>query len=174
MRGLWCGEGGPSLPHPPGPTHHRVRRSTAVGRLGLRRAGPLALRPAGEVALRPARDRQRARRDVAAYDGPATGRGAVADLDRRDEGVVGAGAGVTADAGAVLGDPVVVGEDRARPDVGLLADLRVADVGQVRHLGALADLGVLGLHEGADLALRAQHGAGAQVGERSDAWPGRR
>ena len=83
-------------------------------------------------------------------------------------------AGQPADARAVLGDPVVVGEDRAGPDVGLLADLGVADVGQVRHLGAVADLGVLGLHEGADLAARRPawcRGAGRRTVRR---WPGRR
>ena len=61
-------------------------------------------------------------------------------VDRRDERVVGAGLGVPADRGAVLLDAVVVGEDRAGADVGALADLGVADVGQVRHLGAVADL----------------------------------
>ena len=52
--------------------------------------GALALHPAGQVALRAARDGQRSRRHVAAYDGAAAGRGAVADLDRGDERVVGA------------------------------------------------------------------------------------
>ena len=65
-------------------------------------------------------------------------------------------------------DAVVVGEDRARADVGALADLGVADVGEVRHLGAVADLGVLGLDERADLAAGAQLGPGPQVGERPD------
>ena len=69
---------------------------------------------------------------------------------------------------AVLGDAVVVGEDRAGPDVGALTDLGVADVAEVGHLGALADLRVLGLHEGADLAAGPEPGAGPQVGERAD------
>ena len=42
------------------------------------------------------------------------------------------------------------------PMLVLLADTRVADVGQVWHLGPVGDAGVLDLHERADLALRAE------------------
>src|SRR5690606_12681686 len=113
-------------------------------------------------------DRQRAGRHVAADHGARAGAGPVTDLDRGDEGVVGGGLGVSADPGAVLRHAVVVGEDRARADVGALADLGVADVGQVGHLGAVTDLGVLGLHERADLAVGAEPGAGPQVGIGAD------
>ena len=58
------------------------------------------------------------------------------------------------DRGGVLADPVVVGEDRARADVGCPRRCRVAAVGEVRHLRALADDRVLRLHEGPDLAPR--------------------
>ena len=178
--GSFGGAGQKSDPHP---GHHQPR-GHCLGRLllftrrsrglGLRRAGPLRLRPALEVALRGAADGQRAGRHVAAYDGAAGGARAVADLDRCDEGVVGAGLGVAPDDGAVLGHAVVVGEDRAGPDVGALADLGVADVGQVRHLGAVADRGVLGLDERADLALHPELRAGPEVGERPDRGAGRR
>src|SRR5690606_16454875 len=70
--------------------------------------------------------------------------------------------------GAVLVHTVVVHGHRRGTDVGVLADGRVADVGEVRDLAALADLGVLRLDERADLALAPQPGAGPQVGERSD------
>lgn len=40
------------------------------------------------------------------------------------------------------------------------ADVGVADVGQVRHLGAGADGGVLDLDERAQLAVGAQRGSG--------------
>ena len=161
---------GSSLPHSRRPAHHQVQRVGAAPRPPPRPAGAgaPALRPACEIALRAARDRQCPWRHVAPDHGAAAGRGTVADVDRGHEGVVGAGAGQPADAGAVLGDPVVVGEDRAGADVGPVADLGVADVGQVRHLGAVADGGVLGLHEGADLAEGAQHGPRSQVGERPD------
>ena len=72
-----------------------------------------------------------------------------------------------ADLGAVLVAAVVVGGDRAGADVRAGADLGVADVGEVRHLGALADLGVLHLDERADLARRrrgACPGAGTRTG----------
>src|SRR4051794_37018730 len=98
-------------------TRPRLRATPSVGR-----------RPALDVALRAAAHRERARWDVTAYDGAATGAGAVADGHRRDEGVVGAGLRLPADHRAVLLDAVVVGEDRPGADVGALADLRVADV----------------------------------------------
>ena len=63
---------------------------------------------------------------------------------------------------------VVVDEDAGCADVAVLADVGVTDVGQVRHLGAGADGGVLGLDERAELAVGAQYRAGPQVGERAD------
>ena len=74
-----------------------------------------------------------------------------------------------ADRRAVLVDAVVVGGDRGGAEVRALADVGVADVGEVRDLGARADVGVLDLDERADLRALAQDGAGAQVGERADA-----
>ena len=97
---------------------------------------------------------------------------AVPDVHRGDEGVVARRTRVPADDGAVLLDAVVVGEHRAGADVAPLADLRVPDVRQVRHLGAVADLRVLGLHEAADLAVGTELGAGTEVGERADVGPG--
>src|SRR6266540_684191 len=55
---------------------------------------------------------------------------------RSDEGAV------THD-GAVLVLAVVVDEHRAGADVDVLADLGVADVGEVRHLAATPDAGLL-------------------------------
>ena len=73
-----------------------------------------------------------------------------------------------ADLGAVLVHAVVVGRDRAGPDVGALTDGRVADVRQVRHFGTTAERRVLRLDERADFAVLADYCAGAQVGERAD------
>jgi hypothetical protein len=73
------------------------------------------------------------------------------------------------DLGAVLVLSVVVGEDRARPDVAALADLGVTDVREVRHLGAFAQGGLLRLDERADLARAPDDRAGPDVGERTDA-----
>src|SRR6185503_6808730 len=69
---------------------------------------------------------------------------------------------------AVLLAPVVVRGARAGDEIAALADLRVPDVGQVRHLRALADVGVLDLDERADLGVRAQLRARPEVGERAD------
>ena len=78
---------------------------------------------------------------------------------------------MAADDGAVLGHAVVVGEDRAGADVGALTDLGVTDVGQVRHLGAVGDRRVLGLHERADLPGDPELRARPEVGERTDTGP---
>ena len=73
-------------------------------------AGSVLDDPPLDVALRPCGHGESSRRDVLADHGAAAGPGAVTDLDRGDEGVVGAGLGVLADLGAVLGGPVDVGE----------------------------------------------------------------
>ena len=73
-----------------------------------------------------------------------------------------------ADLGAVLGAAVVVGGDRARADVGAGSDLRIAHVGEVRHLGALAHVGVLHLHERPDVGAGRDLGTRAQRHERAD------
>ena len=124
--------------------------------------------PSFHVPLRDSVHAQRSGRDVLAHGGAGAGRGAVTDRDRGDEHVVRAHAHVAADGGAVLVHPVVVRHDRAGADVGALADLGVADVAEVGHLRALADHRVLRLDEAADLALRAEVRAGAQVGEGAD------
>ena len=73
-----------------------------------------------------------------------------------------------------LSPAVVVGGDRARAEVGAGADLGVADVGEVRHLGALADLGVLDLDERARRARRRRGGcpaAATRTGRRCTSSP---
>ena len=124
--------------------------------------------PACHVALPGAPHAQRTGRHV--LDDHRTGRGvgAVADRDRRHEHVVGPGPGVVADHRAVLVHAVVVDEHGGRADVGVLADAGVADVAQMRHLGAGADVGSLDLDVGSDVHLVGQFGAGPQVGERAD------
>ena len=64
---------------------------------------------------------------------------------------------------------VVVDEHGGRTDVAVLADVRIANVGQVRNLGSVADGRVLDLHIRPGLGTCSQVGARSQVGERSDA-----
>ena len=120
--------------------------SESTGRLRRRSAYSSTLR----LAL--ARHAQRPGRDVVGdHDRAGRRPGAVADLDRRDEGGVDAAADVGADRRAVLGEAVVVGGDGARAEVGALPHVGVADVGQVRNLGPRADVRVLDLDERAGL-----------------------
>ena len=56
-------------------------------------------------------------RHIAGHDGPGPGPGALPDRDRGDEHRVDADERAVADRGRVLRRPVVVGGDRARPDV---------------------------------------------------------
>ena len=131
------------------------------GRGGLG-AGPRPGRPSRRCcAGGPGRWRSAPGSTSLADDGAGPDVGAVADGDRRDEHGVASRRSCAGRRGVVLGDAVVVGEDRARADVGALADRGVAGIGQVRHLGAVADVGVLGLDEAADLALGAELGARA-------------
>ena len=83
------------------------------------------------------------------------------DLDRGLEPIVDAGPDVPADLRPRLRLPRlvrIVGRDVARGDIRVLADLGVADVGEVRHLRASADVRVLDLDERARLRTRAEFG----------------
>ena len=143
------------------------RRTTAFGG---RRPGPGARDPALDVALGAGAHAERARGHVATDDAAGAGVRAVADGHRGDEHVVGARAGVRADGRAVLVDAVVVDGHRRGADVRVLADRRVAHVGQVRDLRAGADLRVLRLDERADLARRRRapcRAAGRRTARRS-------
>ena len=74
-----------------------------------------------------------------------------------------------------LCDAVVVDEDRRRADVGALADRGVADVGQVRHLDAVADPRRSWSRRTSPILPPAPSTVpGPQVGERADAWRRRR
>ena len=61
-----------------------------------------------------------------------------------------------ADVRPVFAEAVVIAGDRAGADIGLLANGRIADIGQVIGLGALAEVGLLHLDEIADLGVLAE------------------
>src|SRR6478735_11828076 len=141
------------------------------GLVGLR-TGPTSCDPAVDVALLCAGDRELAGLDVTDDRGAGRDVGSVGDGARSDDDRVAADEAVLPDGGVALRHTVVVGEDRARADVGPGADGGVTAVAEVRHLRAVADLGVLRLHEAADLAVRSETRAGPQVGERPNARAG--
>ena len=147
-RRVGCGAQDSALTGAARPNSAVARRTSRVHDARPRRPRPA--RCPGRLRLRPSpRCCAAARCDTASAPGgtsrrttvPAAGAGAVADRrpGRRRCCWTPVRACRPID-GAVLRDPVVVGEDRAGADVGALADLGVADVGQVRHLGAVADL----------------------------------
>ena len=70
--------------------------------------------------------------------------------------------------GAALHQAVVVRKDRASANVRTLTDGGVANIGQVRNLCAIANLGVLSLAEGTKLSVLTQGSTGAQVCERAN------
>ena len=83
-------------------------------------------------------------------------RGACADLHRRHQHRARADERARADLGAPLVHAVVVAGDGAGADVHLLADRRVAEVGEVVGLGAALQLRLLHLDEVADVHVLAQ------------------
>ena len=153
---------------------HDDAQSTRGSRRRVRRlALLLALGVALDVGLALAGDPEGAGRHVLGDRRVGAGVGAVADVDRRDEGRVDRRADVRADRRAVLAAAVVVGGDGRGAEVRVRPDVGVADVAEVRDLRALADVGVLDLDEGAGLGALAQQRAGAQVGERARRSPPR-
>src|SRR6476469_1826063 len=109
------------------------------------------LGPARFLDLPPAPERQRVRRDILGDDGAGADISAGPDFYRRHERRVGADEGVRADFGAVLGIAIVIARDRAGAKVAGGADRCIADIAQVVHLGAAADLGGFDLDEIANL-----------------------
>ena len=89
--------------------------------------------------------------------------GAVAESERSDERGVGADEDVIADGGGVFVYAIVVAGDGAGADVRARADDGVAEVGEVVGLGTAAHANLLGLDEVADVSLRSDVTAGAQV-----------
>src|SRR5229473_7598661 len=71
------------------------------------------------------------------------------------------------DLGAVLVRAVEVGRDRARADVGVLADLGIAEIGNVRHLAVLSHLRPHELGKAADVDVFGDLGAGPDLHERT-------
>src|SRR5690606_36529449 len=158
--------------------NNATHRNQPPNRLCL--AGPPRPQPrraVGDVGLPAARDAQAAGRHVAIDRAAGPDHGAVADGHRRDQRRVRADEGAGADVGTVFGKAVVVAHDRAGADVGLGADPRVAEVGQVIGLGARLERRVLDLDEiadlgpGADLAVRAKARERPDLGTLADRDP---
>jgi hypothetical protein len=81
--------------------------------------------------------------------------------------------GIGSDRRAVLVRAVVVRDDAAGAEVDAFADLRIAEVGEVIGLRAVAEARVLDLDEVADVDVRAEVGAAAHSCERADRCAGR-
>lgn len=111
---------------------------------------------------------QRTGRNVLGDSRTGSRKRTVAQLDRRNEVGIAADEAVVTDLGAVLVIAVVVDNDRAAAEVDALADGRIADIGQVRNLGAVADGGLLQLYEVADAAAVTDHALRADIGKRTD------
>src|SRR5215204_1271406 len=123
------------------------------------------------VLLPRAGDAERARRDVSRDDRSRANPSTFPNLDRGNEGIVDTGPDVPADRRPAFGLTGLVREVRGdvpRADVHALRDVSVADVGEMRHLGALAHARVLDLHECARLRARLENSAGAKVTERTN------
>ena len=123
---------------------------------------------AGPRGNRSTLDVERIRRHVPRHHAAGRHIGALAHPHRRDQRGVGADERPRADLGAALLHAVEIAGDGARADVGRLPHRRVADVGEVVHLCALADARLLDLDEVADVHIRPQRRAGPEAGVRPD------
>ena len=89
--------------------------------------------------------------------------------DTVDDHRAGFDEGPIADFGPMLGRTIIIAGDRARPDIGILADLRVADIGEMVRLRAGADRARLHLDEIADVDVFGQLRARSEPRVRTDA-----
>src|SRR2546423_13604946 len=154
-----CGAGGSTVSSP---------GSVAVSVIGWSFALVVDVAFFRHLARREARER--ARRHVVRDDRANRDPDVVADLEGCNEGILDAGPDVAPDLRPPLGFTRfvrIVNGDPTGADVRAGADLGVADIGQVRHLRALPDRGVLDLDERARLRIGFQHGSGAKVTEGS-------
>src|SRR4029078_11426175 len=113
-------------------------------------------------------DRQLARGHILGHHGAGTGLGACTDLARRDDHRIDADERAIADRRPMLLGAVEVRGDRAGTDVGVLADLGIAEVAHVVLLRAGAQVAGLELGIVADLGATTDDAARAQVAVRTD------
>ena len=99
------------------------------------------------VLLAAARDPERPRRHVFGDRAPGRHVGALPDANGGDELAVAPDEDVVLDNRSIFAEAVIIAGDRAGPDVDVAPDGGVAQVGQVRGLGAVAQRALLDLDE---------------------------
>src|SRR6266849_2784150 len=109
----------------------------------------------------------RAVRDVLCHHRTRPGARFLAKFDGRDQHRVDADEGAVSDHRPVLVGAVEIGGNRTRADVGVRAQVRIAEVGDVRHPRAARDLGPHQLGEAPDVHVLGDLRAGPQPGERA-------
>ena len=124
--------------------------------------------PALDVGLAAPLDGQGPRGHILGDGAAGGGVGAVPHRDGGDEVGVAADEAVVPDGGAVFGLAVVVAGDGAAAEVAVFAHVAVPDVGQVADGVAPGQVGVLGLHVGAQMDAVVGDGAGPHMGEGAD------
>ena len=106
--------------------------------------------------------------DIVHDTGAGGDEGTFADANRSDELDVAPDERAITDDSAALHTAVVIARDRSRTEVGVLADVGVAHVAQVRRFGAGAELRVFELHEIPDACGVTDVRVRPEVGERAD------
>ena len=92
----------------------------------------------------------------------------VADFERRNQGGIAPHEGVFADLSLVFAQAIVIARDGAGADVGTIADLGIAQIGQMIGFRSRAEASVLQLHEVADARIFADAVPLPQARERSN------
>ena len=103
--------------------------------------------PPGLVHLAAAADTQAIGGNVFGNRGPRSNVGVIADAHGRYENRVATNEHSLADRRGMLLKAIIVARDRSSANIGLGTDLRIAEIGKVRHFRAFADDGLFRLHE---------------------------
>src|SRR5437879_1907051 len=133
-----------------------------------RQFAPALRGPACFISLTAARDSQGIRWDVFGDRGTRGDIGAIADSNRGNQRGIASDKNFVADVRRKFVEAVVVAGNRAGADVCFLADLRIAEIGEVHRLGAFADSALLQFDEISDARIRFQVIVRAKAREGTD------
>ena len=117
-------------------------------------------RPAFNISLSATCHRQSMRRDILSHRTARSNKCMIANLHRSNKIRIAANENIVANLRLMLQFPVIIAGDRAAADIDPLADLRIADITEMRYLAALTDAAFFDLNKMSGLDMVSKDGTG--------------